>query len=127
MSSLVPRSYKSFNKTIKVHLDPLMDKKSREQQKEWNTGIFMRHTDEIELQPPTRKFAMTKEEFEVTFFHEFTHQLFYAAGRNDLCDDEALVTVIGTLLLQYLTSKKGSFTNLHYYTDYEPYYKEEGI
>lgn len=48
-----------------------------------------------------------REAFEHTYFHELTHGLFEAVGRQDLSEDEALVDAIGGALHQYEKTKAG--------------------
>jgi hypothetical protein len=50
---------------------------------------------------------MIRPRKEQTFCHELIHALFDAAGRDDLGSDEVLVDVLGTLLHQYMVTKKG--------------------
>lgn len=49
------------------------------------------------------------EHCEHTFYHELFHALFEAAGKPDLSKDEELVDVLGGLLHQYMTTKRGKF------------------
>jgi hypothetical protein len=53
------------------------------------------------------KRGLNRQRLEHTMCHELMHCLFWAAGRDDLGEDEQLVDVMGALLHQYLETQRG--------------------
>jgi predicted SprT family Zn-dependent metalloprotease len=69
-------------------------------------GICQHHTGEIKLQPPST-YPMANDLVDATFFHEMTHAILYAMGREDLNQDENFVDVFSGLFHQALKTAHG--------------------
>lgn len=56
---------------------------------------------EINIARESRRDTITKDKQLNSFYHELVHSIMFALDRNDLGNDEVLVTAIGNLLMEF--------------------------
>lgn len=88
----IPTNFPLFGQTITVQFfDDLVNKKNA-------LGLCHYMANEIHLQSPNEEFCV--EQIEQTFWHEYSHMIFWKAGFQKLADKEKLIDVFGSLLHQ---------------------------
>jgi len=97
----IPKQFKLLGQTIKVRNKRrlLFDNDS------WGCSIF--RTNQIQLLKKTKSNPINKEWKEQSFCHELVHMILDRAGEEELCSNEKLVDLLGSLLHQFLKTKKG--------------------
>lgn len=88
----IPTSFHLFGQVITVQfVDDLVYKKNA-------LGLCHYMGNQIDLQSPNDEFC--EEQIEQTFWHEYSHMIFWKAGFQKLADKEKLIDVFGSLLHQ---------------------------
>ena len=103
MSVQIPKTFSLMNRDYDVVKANGDEQKAMDEHSEGRI-LGLCDTEESRIIMGTHK---RRDAFEHTYFHELTHGLFEAVGRQDLSEDEALVDAIGGALHQYEKTKKG--------------------
>ena len=98
---MIPKSFTLMNRTYDVVDMPHEFHLAGEQD-----GYFDKERGAISVYTGD---TYSPEYIRAVFFHELAHALFEAAGREDLSKDEALVEVMGSVVHQFMQSKRGKF------------------
>ena len=97
----IPKQFKLLGTIIKVRNKDKLTFDSDA----WGLSVF--RENKIILQKPTKINPIKEELREQTFCHELVHMIFHKAGEEELCANEKLVNLLGSLLHQFLKTKKG--------------------
>lgn len=73
-------------------------------------GMSKFKENRIILQRPSLSYKITKDQVELTFYHELFHFFFHSIGEEDLNRNEKLVELMGNLLLQFNKTAKSRKT-----------------
>jgi hypothetical protein len=88
----IPTSFNLFGQLITVQfVDDLVNKNNA-------LGLCHYMSNQIDLQSPNDEFC--EQQIEQTFWHEYSHMLFWKAGFGKLANKEKLIDVLGSLLHQ---------------------------
>lgn len=99
-SKLIPKQFILGGRTYKVRRNDKLDYEHN-----WN-GEHDTYRQEINLAYKLGGVDANVESIEQTFYHELVHAILYTLGEKDLNQNEKFVDMFGTMLHQFMKTRK---------------------